>query len=82
MPGGEQLEEIVGDYDKKLDNYLQRFEVWVEIIKQKNGHLGSSPPYTRHKMVHLYAWEHTDEAMVMLLSDSTLQVSIQRKSIR
>lgn len=56
---------------------LEQFHILKRQMHQASGAFQAETSYDRSKTPHLYMWFQTNEAMVMLLSNCTLQVNIQ-----
>lgn len=64
----------IGDPQGSVKPYLTKFND-LEKRLVKNGIYKVETPYNRVKLPHLITWFQTDEAMVMLLSNHSVQVS-------
>lgn len=64
----------IADPRGNVKPYLTKFSELAERLV-KNGNYDVETAYNRSKLPHLITWFQTDEAMVMLLSNHTVQVS-------
>lgn len=60
--------------DANLDMELQKFYEFEGLLK-KNGLFTPETTYCQRRTTYVYTWMQTDQAIVMLLSNNTIQVS-------
>lgn len=61
-------------FDKDTQKYLMRFDEFEKRLK-RNGCFEEATSYDRKNSPRLLTWFQTNAAMVMLLSNNTVQVS-------
>lgn len=74
-PGYDRFWRINGD-DSRLNRELEQFYNF-EIMLEKNGIFMPETKYNQRRITYLYTWFQTGNAVVMLLNNNTIQVSIE-----
>lgn len=70
-----KFKPIEGEFDEsRLGTYLQTLDWFEDKLGGMGVNITERTAYNRRKLTYLYTWVHTDEAMIMLLSNMTLQV--------
>lgn len=73
--------QIQGDQCHSSDGLKKYLDKLVELENEImiNGYFEAETTFNRFKLTHLHTWFESNEAMVMFLSNNTIQVAIWKK---